>query len=165
MLVVGDMGSMGMRRRGEVGGGMPLRVCCARPGHPPAVLLRSPASPLRFAKGDWWVPACAGMTNSPRVRPGIPLRSCFARPRPPYASRRGTGVPRLRLVTLTLGLCRRGRGDDGGPPVRPGHPPAVLLRSPASPLRFAKGDWWIPACAGMTGEGVVVRVVCGDNMG
>ena len=54
---------------------IPLRACCAR---------TRPLSLKR--KGTVWIPACAGMTGSPRVCRGHPPLTAFA---PPYAGAKG----------------------------------------------------------------------------
>ena len=81
---------------------------------------------------DIWVDCgdLRGCPSPPRAYPCV----LAALARVPFRwSERGRWIPAFAGMT--------GEGDSGVVlPVRPGHPPAVLLRSPASPLRCAKGD-------------------------
>ena len=117
-----------------------------RPGHPPAVSLRSPASPLRWSEGGrCGCPAQVGEGRQPAPvpAPGIP-RVLASLARAPFA-----GSERGRVFALALpfwipacaGMTGWGGNDGGGMacPRRPGHPPAVSLRSSASPLRWSEG--------------------------
>ena len=79
---------------GNDGGGM---ACARRPGHTPAVSLRSSASPLRWSEGGRYgfLPAQvveARQPASPHPAPGIPREHRFARSRPFRWERKGQGV-------------------------------------------------------------------------
>ena len=107
-----------------------------------AALARVPLTLKR--RGTVWVPACAGGGSSALCPAPSPPRaypaSIASLARAPFAgSERGRAFPLAPpfWIPACAGMTRRGGNDGGGMacPRRPGHPPAVSLRSPASPLR------------------------------
>ena len=101
------------------GGDVLLVVSCPgslRPGHPPAVLLRSPASPLRCAKGDCAVVDSCLRRNDGRVggsvappRPGHPPAVLLRSPASPLRCAKGDCM--WLWIPACAGMACGAKGD------------------------------------------------------
>ena len=108
-------------------GGGRMGVAPLRPGHTPACLLRSHASPFAEAKGD-------GVGSCLRRNDGGRRRSDGGRRR-----------------NDDWGCGDEGGGEcDSGPASPPRAYPAKIASLLRAPFAEAKGAGWVPACAGMT---------------